>query len=140
MKVKVLFLALVVLGLAAPVASAQQTSCIDFDNFCDGMEINVGGGLSGTWQNTDCAGTDVPFDRVGLVGPGQARMVCISGGCPLGIDFLFAVDFPAGTFDLFGFDGINPPFPVQINSPFTLLSGACPFAPGDGGGIPSTLR
>jgi len=44
------------------------------------------------------------------------------------------------TFDLFGFDGVNPPFPQQLNQPFTLSSGACPFGLEGGGDNPSTLR
>ena len=45
--------ALMVMGFLAPVAQAQI--CIDFINFCDGLEIQLSeDNFSGIWRNRHC--------------------------------------------------------------------------------------
>jgi hypothetical protein len=142
MKKLATFLATVLLSIASSAHAGAGTNtvvCVDFDFFCDGLElsINPGEAVTGFWRNTDCAGTDVAVTgRVGI--NNTLSVLCADfATCPVGNIWLFKVLLSSRTFNLFGWDGVNPPFPAQVNSPYTLTQGACAF--GEKTGVPSTL-
>ena len=114
--------------LAAP-AHSSPLLCIDFVNFCDGLEIqidNTSHTIAGNWRNWDCAGTSAPLVG-GVRSLQEYRVFCTTADCPAGLLWMFVVHaFQAGfTFDLFGSDGINPPFLQQVNQPYTVNAGPC---------------
>src|SRR6185295_3288049 len=111
--------------------------CIDFSNFCDGMLLSpLGDGtVVGEWRNNDCAGATAPVH--GSYSAGLITVTCTDQSqCPVGIIWKFNFDNGSRTFDMFGTDGVNPPFPQQINQPYRIGHGTCPF--GSNSGIPST--
>jgi hypothetical protein len=130
------------LSMGAQGATNATTFCIDFVNFCDGMQLKASdtqpGMLNGAWHSVDCAGHDAAVH--GAQQPGKKNVTCdaTQTGCPSGLTWYFAFNMTTGTFNMFGFDGVNPPFPQQLNQPFTMTAGACTFS--EKTGIPSHLR
>jgi hypothetical protein len=127
--------------LAAPAAHASPALCVDFVNFCDGLQIRIDNDahtISGSWRNWDCAGTDEPIVG-GVRSLTEYRVYCTTAGCPLSYLWVFVLDaFQAGfTFDLFGSDGINPPFLQQLDQPYTVSAGACAFSGTEKGPLPT---
>ena len=129
------------IGAATPAAPDAGGWCVNFDNFCDGLQLYAapdGVHLTGTWENWDCAGSNPPING-NLSGDGLVSVVCGDvATCPLGYVVLFKLERSSNTFDMFAWDGVNPPFVVQFNSPYTLAPGACNFTD-DKTGIPSSL-
>jgi hypothetical protein len=130
------------LALVAAPAYSSPPLCIDFVNFCDGLQIqinNVTHTISGKWHNWDCAGADEPIVG-GVRSLSEYRIYCTTAGCPGGLLWYFVVHaFQAGyTFDLFGSDGINPPFLQQTNQPYTVNTGACTFTGTEKSSVPSS--
>lgn len=131
--------------LFAAAANAQTTFCIDYVNFCDGMEFQAGDGLSATWVNTDCAGATSPQDTVIPQGARIITLCQADGVCDLaaqvGFDTLLWVFLLGnGTGTLVGIDA-GTPFPFQINTPIAVSAGACAFGPvGQGPAAPSVAR
>ena len=133
-----------ILGITALAASFTGTAnadpfCIDFVNFCDGMllTVNAEGSISGEWRNLDCAGSTAPVH--GTQSDGLITVTCTNQAtCPVGLVWKFNFDTSTNIFDMFGYDRVNPPFPQQVNQPFRIGRGTCPF--GEGTGIPSTLH
>lgn len=135
-------LALLAFGGAA---YAQQTVCVSFDGFCDGLELNIepGVSVSGTWQNYDCTGVDATLSRVVPQGGGVVNALCTSADCAtaqvFGWDLLLLnLNAPARTMTLVGLVS-GSVIPLLINSPVTLSQSACPFAPTQQSGVPSGL-
>ena len=100
---KVLFGCAAFLLLVAP-ASAQL--CLDFNDFCDGLELAAPGGgvIEGDWVSYDCAGSR--DDMNGSLSGGQAQVLCGAGGvgtCVVspGVDWGFILDGLDGTMDMF---------------------------------------
>jgi hypothetical protein len=114
-------------------AQAQTTVCVDFDNFCDGLEYTISGGIDGTWQTYDCAGSDARLDATIPQGGGSFLSICSAGSCDVadfaGFDtFLWILDIPGQTGTLVGIlGGVVTPF--QINTPISTSPGACAFGP-----------
>ena len=130
--------------LAVATAPAQAaTFCVDFDFFCDGLELTTNQTaplLSGQWVNWDCAGATAQVQGGFVVPDGSAyRVVCNTPDCPSAEDWLFTLSaFQAGfTFDLIQLD---PPIVFQVNSPYTVTSGACAFTGSEKGSSPSWLQ
>ena len=48
--------------------------------------------------------------------------------CPVGLVWLFKLERASSTLDLYGWDGVNPPFVQVLNEPYTLAPGACNFS------------
>jgi len=140
-KIVMFFVALlVVVGVWTPAAQAQF--CFQFNDFCDGLEINVAGNdLSGFWRNTDCAGTDV--DVLGIIKPltspcggdANAGIACAAGvnGCQVGgLDWIFMIDALDGTMDMGqGFPPSNSQCWIDELG-YTMVMGPCPFRPDNG--------
>jgi len=108
-----------------------QTYCLDFDPYCDGLEVtNTGGSWSGYWRNTDCAGTDVAI-QAGILPSGTGYVLCDypSMPCPGSVTWGFLIDLPPdGTMQMY--QGPAPNWTVWIDPlNYDLLSGPCPFAP-----------
>jgi hypothetical protein len=128
--------------LAAGTSHAQSAVlCIDFVNFCDGLQLQSNAEpptLSGIWANWDCAGTDQPVFG-GFTSEENFRVFCTTAGCPIDLSWMFIIDaFGLGfTFDLWG---LNPPFPQQQNQPYTVSAGECPFTGTEKGTLPSWMR
>ena len=129
-------------GAATNAAPDAGGVCIDFDFFCDGLELFVGpnGLIAGSWVNTDCAGTDVSGLRGSANGATTVDVICDNNtvSCPGGFTWLFKLERSSSTFDMYGSDGVNPPFLQQFNSPYTVSAGPCAFE-NDEGFIPSSL-
>ncbi len=131
MKRLMIGLSLLVLG---GVAHAQQTVCVSFDNFCDGLEVTFtpGVSISGTWQNYDCTGVDASLTATIPQGGGQFRFICSSADCAtaqvFGWDVLILdLDAPGQTVDLLGIVGGQ--VLLNTSTPATISAGACPFSP-----------
>jgi hypothetical protein len=111
--------------------------CIDFVNFCDGLLLSpMGDGtMAAEWRNNDCAGgTSTAY---GVMRDGILTVACTDQSqCPGGLVWKFNFDTATNVFDMFGYDRVNPPFPQQVNQPFRIGRGTCPFGEG---GTPSTL-
>lgn len=145
---------LVLLALAnllAPVAQAQV--CIDFLNFCDGLELTVEGQqISGFWRNVDCEGLDAPV--VGLVQEdipspcdGEVGIVGVACdfrfGCEIfGDEWYIVLNEPGGTWDLGrGDSDLPPPGACALrNIEYEVLLGPCPFASDSSKSAISSLR
>jgi hypothetical protein len=130
--------------LAVATAPAQAaTFCVDFDFFCDGLQLTTNTTaplLTGTWENWDCAGSTAPVQGNFAVPDGsQYRVHCNDAGCPSGEQWLFTLTaFQLGfTFDLLQ---LNPLIPFQIDSPYTVTSGACAFTGTEKGSSPSWMQ
>jgi len=72
------FAVLAILG----ASSADAQICVNFDAFCDCLELNVdSGSITGEWQNWDCLGATAPV--TGNVGGGNAKVFCTDDAqCP----------------------------------------------------------
>jgi len=71
------------------VGTSYAQMCFDFDPYCDGLELYLSGGvITGTWQNTDCAGTDVPVHGFASGGVGYVA------GDVGGSSYAFVIDTP----------------------------------------------
>ena len=128
------------IGAATQAAPEAGGYCADFDFFCDGLQFVIGqdGHIAGSWVNTDCAGTNVDGLRGNNTG-GTLNIRCDDFlTCPVNLFWLFKLERESGTFDMYGWDGFNPPFLQQFNSPYTLSRGECAFSE-DRIGIPSSL-
>ncbi len=115
---------------AALAGGGGPLLCLDFANFCDGLEVqlNADGSVSGSWVNTDCAGTDVPVGGFAIT-QNKYAAICSDANCPIGFTWSFVLTALPASFDLWGSDGINPPFLQQVDQPYFVIEGACPFAP-----------
>jgi len=145
---------LLVAGLTAPPAQAQ-IFCIDFVNFCDGLEVTIEGSLiTGWWRNYDCDGSDASVIGIvqdGLPGPchqgpaterepqwpGKAGIVCEPElGCDAGGDeWYFILDGTDNTLDVgLGITDHPRPGACAVDEvTYEVLLGPCPFfGPGDG--------
>ena len=136
-------------GTDEPLFSQIGPYCIYLTNFCDRLEVSVSpdeeGELDlvhGLWDWT-CAGTPLAWVAGPLTGcneprpePGEsARQLdaVLATFIPeLGYTIFFDFDLvpgPSGfTFELWGFDGFNPPFAFQLEQPFTYQTGPCGFS------------
>jgi hypothetical protein len=129
--------------IAAQASHAQgQLLCIDFTNFCDGLEIviNEDNTISGNWVNNDCAGASNPVQG-GVVSQNKYRVVCApNASCPAGISwmFIFTIEPRPSTFDMVGSTTPGDFFPQQIDQPWSVSQGSCAFA-NDGSGTPSAM-
>lgn len=126
---KLLLVALVVsFGLVVPVAA--QMGCVNFDLFCDALELEMDGvNIVGTWVSWDCAGSSVPLD--GFIDDGDATVFCLeSNDCPNGNSYVFTIG--RSTFDLLERVGEGNYDLLQDNTPWTFSDGACPTEPVDG--------
>jgi hypothetical protein len=132
---------LVIASGARADAGTNVVYCVSFSNFCDGLELSISGTdnvVTGYWKNTECAGTEVGVR--GRLDP-TSHMISVSCPsfdlCPGGLVWLFKLKQSSHTFNLLGWDGVNPPFAQQLNQPYTMSPGACSFA--ENARIPSTL-
>lgn len=142
--------------LAAP--GTQAHICIDFDIFCDGLELNINGDLvTGYWRNRFCDGLDTPVvgviqddlprpcnpghtrDRDDPQWPGMAGVVCTQEfGCgdPGAIEYYFIFDGINNTLDSGrNISDLPPPGACFLDEvAYTVLLGPCPFfGPGANG-------
>jgi hypothetical protein len=133
----VLGTALLAIGTAVRADTINAPYCVDFTQFCDGLEITAlgGGQVAGYWRNTDCAGTDVKVG--GRINEGSISVYCSDAACPIGFLWMFTLSLPTHAFTLIGWDGVNPPIPFQVNAPFSIAPGACSFS--EKTGVPSSL-
>jgi hypothetical protein len=126
-KVSALFGALLLATLGATSANAQ--SCIDFVDFCDGVQVTFGPQfVAGTWESYDCAGSTWPVQGFRVAGGAGAAIVCSEGGCFTGFEVLLSANFPQARIDLYDLFGnfLN-------TTPITVTPGACPFGPAEDG-------
>ncbi len=107
------------------VGTANAQVCINFDGFCDALELNAAGGvIDGTWVSWDCLGSNSPVE--GTIGGGQAIVQCTDAACPNGSSYAFVI--VGGTFDLYLTDNGNP-IQLQDDAAWTLSQGSCPTFP-----------
>jgi hypothetical protein len=128
-------------------AHAQQTYCVNFVDFCDGLEVNIepGVGIKTTWQNYDCTGVDAEMTASIPQGGGQFRFICSGSDCATAQVFGYDVivldlDVPQGITTLLGIVGGQ--LLLNVSATSAVAPGACPFAPQADGGqsLLSTLR
>ncbi|GEM_PF-6413139 len=122
-------------SFGATQANAQV--CVSLDNFCDQLELQVdpNGNVYGLWDWT-CDGVTLQ-PVIGLFDPPN-----VTAGtyiATLGMAIYFVFDISSGTFDLWGYDGVNPPSAFQIGQPYSFSVGSCTFAAGVPGDQPSLL-
>lgn len=116
---------LAVLVLALAVVPAAQATCVDFDSFCDGLELTKAGNiLYGSWQNVDCAGTDLV--AMGELHSGTASVVPDGLLALFGIAGEVVINAGAGTAEIWIYDGVNPATLVNTTT-VTITGGTCPF-------------
>ena len=113
--------------------------CIQFDGFCDGFEVSAilaDKMVVGTWQNYDCAGSDVPMLGGFTKGPPRRNyMMGDIGVFAPGDIFLFTLEVDGGTFDLWNHQADGTLTQFQDDITYTFSPGACPFRPE--GGLPA---
>ncbi len=112
------------LGFSA--ATSQAQICVELVGFCDQLELQVDGdnNVYGVWDYT-CDGVTL-HPMQGFFNP---PTVTVGTYIPaLGSTFFFIFDIPSRTFDLWGWDGINPPFQYQNDSPWDFAVGPCVFS------------
>ena len=120
------------------IATVNAATCIQFTNFCDGLEVAVSNGqISGLWKNTDCAGTDIPIQ--GNIQGGEGRVAC-SGACLGGNRFGWLAETTLdGTMDMYVDVGAVGNWSLWIDElAYTTSLGACTFNLFDAGGTPSS--
>ena len=126
-----------VAGFAAPGAEAQ--TCLKFDAFCDGIQVDSisGNNIAASWYNYDCANTwpgmkgkkgqSIPNLCPG--GNGNAGIVARSvDGSPTG-DWTFVIDSLDGTFDMNL--GVAPTDCWIDELAYTMSMGVCTGKGGD---------
>ena len=137
--------------------SARGQICIDFDQFCDGLELTVtGNSITGTWINAEgCDGGDVPI--VGVIHPGiegpcppfvssRVGIACEERfGCTLhGDEWYWVLNEVEGNLDLGNSagGGLNPPGACWLdNIEYHVTLGPCSFfGPGNGQSLLSTVQ
>ena len=140
---KVLFVAAAFL-LAASFSPANAQLCLDFDGFCDGLELSAGGGaVTGDWVSYDCAGSRDAM--AGSLSGGTARVLCGAGGCDTcvvsgaGVNWGFALDGLDGTMDMFNGDTGCNNFSIWIDElAYTNTGAPCTFLANDNKGSSRT--
>jgi len=127
------------LGIALYADAASAQFCVQFDLFCDGLELfSANGEIEGEWVNYDCNGSreDVEGDFVQF---GTARILCGLDGCGNcavdgeEIDWGFILDGLDGTLDVYVNSsagvGCSPAdWDLSVDElTYTVTAGACPF-------------
>jgi hypothetical protein len=115
--------------------------CVHFSNFCDMLSLATaqdGSTLIGNWVNWDCAGaTSRIHGRTNA--DGSLGVTCTDfGACPGGFIWFFKLQ-TNDIFQMYGWDGSNPPFLQQLNQPYFTTDGACTGLDSNNSGIPSSL-
>lgn len=110
-------------AMFAFVPQQAEAFCIDFDGFCDDIDLDFSGGLFYGYWDVFC---DFGFGQGKLGGRGTTNVGLESS---LGLAGTYVYDFPSRTFENFFWDGVSPPF-FFLNGTFTLTP-ACdgPVAP-----------
>jgi|GEM_PF-1875876 len=130
---KALFFVAAALVLMVPAANAQAQFCLDFDGFCDGLELSASGGaITGDWVSYDCAGSRDAMG--GSLSGGTAQVLCGAGGCDTcvvsgaGVNWGFLIDGLDGTMDMFQDLASCTSFSPWIDElAYTATPGACTF-------------
>ena len=117
-------------------AHANAVFCIDLTDFCDDLqvEITLGNVVFGKWD-AFCDGNPRPvlghkINRVIIVGAEINDIVFPAGSGSSMLSFEFKSRSTGRVFDEPAYDGVNPPFHFQENSPWTLIDGPCTFSEG----------
>lgn len=131
----VAILSVCIISFGATQANAQV--CVTPDNFCDQLQLQVdgNGNVFGLWDWTCDNVTLQPV--IGLFDPPNATAGTYIAD--LGVAVYWVFDIPSGEFDLYGYDGVNPPFAFQLDQPYSFSAGSCTFAVGVPGDQPSLL-
>lgn len=106
-------------------AYALGPVCLDFDPYCDGLELSLNNGvITGFWRNTDCAGTDVVVRGKVFGNEGRLR------GDVGGNTYAFVIQgLPLAQMDMYMWDGSN--WNIWItNLAYNDYSGPCLFDEG----------
>lgn len=142
-----------ILAPLAPIAQAQV--CINWVDYCDGLELTIEGNwITGFLRNADCDGLDVPV--VGVIhdgidnpcGPevGRVGIVCEDRfGCEIfGDEWYWILNKEEGNWDLGHSEGggLDPPGACWLNDiEYEVLLGPCSFfGPSDGKSMLSTVQ
>ncbi len=156
-KTMLVTIAVLALGLV-PVPAAQAQICINWVDFCDGLELDINGdAITGFWRNaTGCDGDDVAV--VGIIrrdavpspcglAVGSVGVACDERfGCEVfGDEWYFVLNEAENNWDLGHVgEGDIPPVPGACWTPdiaYEILLGPCPFLPeGPGDSLFSTLQ
>lgn len=124
-------------------ALAQAQVCIDFDPFCDGLELTITGNrITGIWRNANgCDGDDFPVVGVirdGIDNPcgldvGRVGIACEARfGCEIfGDEWYWVLDGERTHWDLGNSNGggLDPPGACWLdNIQYHVILGPCPFS------------
>jgi len=116
------------------VGTSYAQMCFDFDSYCDGLELYLQAGvISGTWQNTYCAGIDQEVHGFASGGVGYVA------GTLGGDTYAFVIDTP---FDatMIMYLGPAPDWTVWIDPlNYTNYPAPCLFSISNGSDAQSTV-
>jgi hypothetical protein len=122
-------------ALLALAGAANAQTCLQFDNFCDAVQLDAIGefGIQAQWSSWDCAGSDAPMVG-GRFGNGGAFgiVTCTDASCPFGEDWVFGLAFPIASFWL---SSITTGQVFVVEGPYTQIAGACTNAPNRSGRV-----
>jgi hypothetical protein len=122
-------------GAATQAASDAGGYCVDFVNFSDGLHLYTapdGLHVIGEWVGYE-------VDVTGNFADGYINVICGDmATCPNGSVWLFKLERSSNTFDMYGWDGVNPPFVQHSNEPYIVTHGQCAFLY-DKTGLPSSF-
>jgi hypothetical protein len=135
-RILVLITALLMIS-SVGIARAQDVPigpfCFAWANYCDGLELSLNmqtNVITGSWINTDCAGTDVPITwGKRMNGPvGYGGYVLATLPALPGYNWAFFIDWPVdGTCDMYLDQGSG--YGIWIDElAYNLSAGPCPFA------------
>jgi len=117
---------------AIPFASGAQIVCVDFDDFCDGLQLHMSDEtgaviLYGTWENYDCVGSEIVVMGNSCEEGFSATMTDPNGPI-IGSAFDFWFESTSRTFDLVGLSPPDRPQTFQDDAGYTIIPGTCDFS------------
>jgi len=117
--------------LLAP-ATPAAAFCLDFNGFCDGLELfSSGGVITGEWVSYDCDGSRDTM--TGALNGGAAQIVCGADGCDScvvtgpGVNWGFLAVSLDGTLEMFRDEASCGDFQLWLRLEYTGRPGVCDF-------------
>lgn len=127
------------LGVLALSISSANAFCLTLDGFCDRIEVFAGtAGM--TYGHWDYLCTDDFSSKAVMGNLANNRPIVGDLNDEQGITYKHIFHMGAGLWRMYGYDNVNPPFPVHIDLPFSASLGNCPPPPIRAGGEAAAIN